>query len=107
MIPIKTEEQGYWLDQAKKLVTHGMSLIPKNKNHIQHREVYDKQVSRAGLKKLDGLRHAYAQKRYKELTSWEAPICGGLTAKQLSKEQKALDYQARMVLTEELGHSRE
>jgi hypothetical protein len=107
-IPIRTDEQRYWLNQAKKLVgKYDHSLIPVNKSYIQHRSVYEKQVLRAGLKKLHGLRHAYAQQRYKELTGWEAPINGGPTSSELTKEQKRLDYQARMILTEELGHSRE
>lgn len=106
-VPIRTEEQRYWLSQAKQLVAYGKSLIPERKSYIQHREVYDKQVSRAGLKRLHGLRHAYAQIRYKELTGWEASINGGCRSKELTKEQKEIDYQARMILTEELGHSRE
>jgi hypothetical protein len=69
--------------------------------------VYDKQVSRAGLKNLHGLRHAYAQKLYKQLTGWEAPINGGPKSRQLTPEQKQIDRQARMILSEELGHSRE
>ena len=107
-IPIRTEEQRYWLEQAKALVSRAdYSLIPQNTNYIRHRYVYDKQVMRAGLKNLHGLRHAYAQSRYHELTGWLAPICGGLRSRDYTKEQKATDYEARMVLTEELGHSRE
>lgn len=107
-IPILTEEQRYWLDQAKKLTSSkDFSLIPLKKTYIQQRCVYDKQVLRAGLKNLHGLRHAYAQKRYKELTGWEAPINGGPKSYQLTAQQKQNDYQARMILTEELGHSRE
>ncbi len=107
-IPIRTEEQRYWLEQAKILATKfNHSLIPQDKNYIQHRYVYDKQVTRAGLKNMHGLRHAYAQKRYKELTGWEAPINGGIKSRSLTPEQKKIDYQARMILTEELGHSRE
>lgn len=107
-VPIRTSEQRYWLEQAKQLAKRfDSSLIPENKNYIQQRRVYDKQVIRAGLKKLHGLRHAYAQQRYKELTGWEAPINGGLKAEQLLGYQKEIDCRARMVLTEELGHSRE
>lgn len=110
VIPIRTEEQRFWLAQAKKLcLKFNHSLIPLNKSYIQHRNVYDKQVIRAGLRNLHGLRHAYAQQRYKELVGWgwEAPINGGPKSSELSFKQKKLDYRARMVLTEELGHSRE
>ncbi|MCD6047744.1 MAG: hypothetical protein K0S08_1391 [Gammaproteobacteria bacterium] len=64
------------------------------------------QLQKIGLKDAHGLRHAYAQKCYKELTGWEAPINGGPTYKELTKEQKIIDYQIRLVLSERLGHSR-
>lgn len=106
-IPIRTEEQRYWIDQAKVIAgKFDYSLIPQDKNYIQHRWVYDKQVRRAGFRNLHGLRHAYAQQRYKELTGWEAPINGGPKFKELTPEQKEIDHRARMILTEELGHSR-
>ena len=106
-IPIRTDEQRYWLNQAKNLVQYkDLSLIPPKKSYIQQRCIYDKQVVRAGLRNLHGLRHAYAQRRYKELTGWEAPINGGLKACDLTPEQKQIDYQARMTLTEEMGHGR-
>ena len=108
VIPIRTPEQRFWLDQAKNLVQYkDLSLIPVNKSYIQQRHVYDKQTQRAGLKNLHGLRHAYAQRRYKELTGWEAPINGGPKSRQLRPLSKKMDYQARMILTDELGHSRE
>ncbi len=38
-----TEEQRYWLEKAKEIAGRfGNSLIPENKNYIQHRYVYDK-----------------------------------------------------------------
>jgi site-specific recombinase XerD len=107
LVPIRTEEQRYWLEQAKKQAgKFGNSLVPKNKKYIHQRNIYDKQVQRAGLRNLHGLRHAYAQNRYKELTGWDAPIAGGLRLKQLTYEQKQIDHEARMILSEELGHSR-
>lgn len=107
-IPIQTEEQRHWLEEAKKLVgRYDASLIPEKKTYIQQRAVYEKQAYRAGLKNLHGLRHAYAQRRYFEMTNMQAPICGGLKSSELTKTQKELDFKARMSLTEELGHSRE
>ncbi len=106
-IPIQTEEQRYWLDKAKEIAGEfGNSLIPKDKNYIQHRYLYDKQVIRAGLKNLHGLRHAYAQRQYKELTGWDAPINGGPNSRQLTSEQKEVDHKARIIISELLGHSR-
>ena len=81
-------------------------LLFPGKKYVHHRYIYDKQVNRAGLRNLHGLRHAYAQQRYKELTGWEAPINNGPKQKELSAEQKQIDYRARLILTEELGHSR-
>lgn len=108
IIPIRTEEQRHWLEKAKQLVSQPeRSLIPIGKTYIQQRYLYDKQTLRAGLQNLHGLRHAYAQQRYRELTGWEAPINGGPKSKQLTDEQKFIDKQARMIITEELGHSRE
>jgi hypothetical protein len=73
VIPIRTDEQRYWLNHAKFLAgKYGHSLIPEATSYIRHRCVYDKQVLRAGVRNLHGLRHAYAQQHYKELTGWEA-----------------------------------
>jgi site-specific recombinase XerC len=106
-IPIRTEEQRYWLEQAKKIAKgFDSSLIPSEKNYIQQRHIYDKQVSRAGIHNLHGLRHAYAQQRFKEMTGFEAPINGGPKYAELTIEQKEINHRARMILTEELGHSR-
>ncbi|MCD6047038.1 MAG: integrase [Gammaproteobacteria bacterium] len=106
-VPIRTEEQRYWLAEAKKFADNkNASLIPAGKNYAQQRYIYEKQVQQIGLSNPHGLRHAYAQKRYKELTGWEAPINGGPRAKELTREQKTKDYQVRMLLSEELGHSR-
>jgi integrase len=106
-VPIRTDEQRYWLEQAKQTVgKYGNSLIPQDTSYIRHRNVYDQQVCRAGLRNLHGLRHAYAQHKYKELTGWDAPICGGPKSNNLTLQQKEKDHYARMILTEELGHSR-
>jgi hypothetical protein len=108
VILIFSEEQRYWLNKAKEVAgKFGNSLIPENKSYIQHRNFYDRETHKTGLKNLHGLRHAYAQKRYKELTGWEAPINGGPTSKELTPEQKEKDYQARIIISETLGHSRE
>lgn len=105
-IQIRTDAQRQWLDEAKKLAWRAdRSLIPESKSYIQHRYVYDKQLQKAGIRS-HGLRHAYAQQRYKELTGWEAPIVGGPTQKDFDYEQRHADLLARMILTEELGHSR-
>ena len=82
------------------------SLIPSAKNYRQQLRVYEADTARAGLSKLHGLRHAYAQQRYHELTGWRAPAAGGPTAKSLAPEQTRIDQQARLTISQELGHER-
>lgn len=105
-IPIRTEAQRKLLDRVKAL-TGGGSLIPASSTYIEHLKLYENQTRAAGLEKLHGLRHAYAQERYKELTGWEAPAAGGPSRDKLTEEQKALDHEARVTISGELGHGRE
>ncbi len=104
-IPIQTEEQRYWLDRAKVLAAGG-SLIPPEKSYIQQNKHYYWVASKAGLSKLHGLRHAYAQRRYKELTGWESPLNGGPSRSALKGEEAILDRKARFQVSVELGHGR-
>lgn len=83
------------------------SLIPAHKSYIQQRNHYDNQVKQAGYNNLHGLRHSYAQQRYREITGSEPPICGGKTSKDYTLQEKLLDHRARLTLTKELGHGRE
>ena len=73
---------------------------------MQHLNRYQRQLRNAGLTKLHGVRHAYAQQRYLELTGWKAPVAGGPTSKQLKPGQLALDHKARAIVSNELGHAR-
>ena len=52
--------------------------------YVQHLKIYERHTVNAGLHKMHGLRHAYAQRRYEELTGRPAPAAGGATAKELS-----------------------
>ncbi|MCF7371894.1 hypothetical protein L3V27_13230 [Vibrio sp. J2-3(2022)] len=36
-----------------------------------------------------------------------APKAGGLTSRELSREQKSADKEARLIISRELGHERE
>jgi len=105
-IPIRTEQQRQLLEQAKSLAG-GHSLIPQDRQYIQQLRVYERQTANAGLSRMHGLRHTYAQTRYRELTDWDAPNQGGPTSQQLTKAQKLLDQQARLQISNELGHERE
>ncbi len=105
-VPIRTVKQRRLLEKIRKL-TKGGALIPPNNNFIKQRNHYDRQVRDAGIRNPHGLRHAYAQRRYEELTGWKAPVAGGPASKSLSSDQRALDKRARETISRELGHSRE
>ncbi len=93
------------LDRARRMVGFG-SLIPGNHNYVQQLRVYEGNTLRAGLSRMHGLRHAYAQSRYEELTGWKAPTVGGPESRSLTPEQRATDQQARLIVSRELGHER-
>jgi hypothetical protein len=104
-IPVRTEEQRDVLNRARRLAGFG-SLIPSNRNYVQQMRVYEGNTLRAGLSRMHGLRHAYAQNRYEELTGWKAPAIGGPKAKAMTPEQRETDRQARLIISRELGHER-
>jgi len=106
VIPVRTDQQREVLQRARQLADKH-ALIPVDLNYIQQLRVYERLTANAGLSKMHGLRHAYAQSRYKELTGWKAPAAGGPVSKALSPGQKVLDRQARRIISQELGHIRE
>ena len=106
VIPIRTENQREVLDRAHSLAGKG-ALIPSSRNYKQQVRIYDGHVLRAGLSKMHGLRHAYAQQRYEELTGWKSPAAGGPPCKSLNPEQRQADHHARLDISHELGHERE
>ncbi|MEE9287412.1 MAG: phage integrase N-terminal domain-containing protein [Gammaproteobacteria bacterium] len=105
VIPIRTAEQRELLDRVHKLAGKG-SLIPSSRNYRQQLRIYEGHTIRAGLSKMHGLRHAYAQQRYEELTGWKSPAAGGPRSESLSREQRDHDHQARHIISRELGHER-
>jgi hypothetical protein len=56
---------------------------------------------------MHGLRHAYAQDRFLELTGFAAPAAGGPHREALTPAQREADYDARLIISAELGHGRE
>ncbi len=104
-IPIRSQHQREVLNAAKAFAKNG-SLIPARKSYREHLMTWEYQTRRAGLSKTHGLRHAYAQLRYEELTGRKAPILGGTSARELHSELKEQDHQARLQIALELGHSR-
>jgi len=107
MVPIRTQAQRDWLDEAKQLVKHkNSSLIPPNMTYITYRRKFENTCKAAGIDKLHGLRHRYAQRRYKELTGWKPPVKGGPRRSEMTKDQKWQDHAARLQLSLELLHQR-
>ena len=104
-IPVRTQEQRELLDRAQRFVG-GASLIPANRSYVQQLRVYERLTANAGLSKMHGLRHAYAQNRYEELTGWKSPAAGGPIVKSLTPEQRRIDQEVRLVISRELGHER-
>ena len=105
-IPIRTEAQREVLDRARSLAGFG-SLIPSHRSYVHQLRVYEGNTLRAGLSQLHGLRHAYAQARYEELTGWECPATGGPDSKSLSLEHREQDRETRLTISQELGYKRE
>lgn len=114
ILKIRNEEQRQWIKRVSQLVKPGQSLIPPYKSYKQQLSFYKAITASMGLCNLHGLRHAYAQKRYQELTAWFdenkkgliAPIAGGKPFKELSPKEKEWDKRARHILTLDMGHSR-
>ncbi|MEC7307515.1 phage integrase N-terminal domain-containing protein [Vibrio crassostreae] len=105
-VPIRTLEQRQLIDEVKKWVGDS-SLIPENAKYVSQMKRYERACIKMGLDKAHGLRHAYAHQRYFELTGFNAPAAGGPSTKGLTGADKQRDFEARMVITEELGHGRE
>jgi integrase len=105
VIPVRSETQRSVLDRVRQFAGNG-SLIPSSRNYRQQLRIYERHTANAGLSKMHGLRHAYSQQRYQELTGWPAPAAGGPTVKALTPEQKLADQKARLTISRELGHER-
>ena len=113
-LDITHDLQRQWLNKVAQLVLPGHSLIPPDRSYKQHLSHYEAQAKAMGVYKLHGLRHAYAQRRYKELTrlfdptgqGLIPPIDGGKQYKAMTDAEKIIDRQARQMLSRDLGHSR-
>lgn len=111
---ITNNEQRQWLIKASQQVPTERSLIPKNRTYKQHLSHYQIQTKQMGLRKCHGLRHAYAQRRYHELTKefdphkkgWFCPIANDGASKPINILQKSIDRKVREIISRELGHSR-
>ena len=105
-IPIRHVEQRQVLDEAKRVAGRG-SLIPADRSYIQQLCRFEYQCDKADIHRVHGHRHQYAQARYRELTGWPAPAAGGPRSRELTREQRSIDREARLTISRELGHERE
>ena len=104
-IPITNEKQRAELRNAYALaVKNGGSLIPQEKTYKTHLASFERVTSALGVGQTHGLRHGYAQTRYRELMGFDCPAVGGYRS--LSNDEIAKDKEIRMLISEELGHSR-
>jgi integrase len=105
--PIRTAEQRALLERAKALcATPSSSTSDPERRLHQWKNHYYHVVRSCGITREDGitchgLRHAYAQERYRELTGSDSPVRRGPPV------ERGTDKAARHVIAEELGHSRE
>ena len=104
-VPVRNEAQRQLLDEARRLVGSG-ALIPPDRNYRQQLKIYESQTRDAGLYRMHGLRHGYAQVRYEEITGWKAPAAGGPRQRSLTGARRRIDGAARREIAEELGHRR-
>jgi site-specific recombinase XerC len=105
-VPITNDLQRQVLNDAKALAQAG-SLIPTQMSYRDQLNRFKAQTARAGIDRVHGLRHAYAQARYLVMTGWKAPAAGGPLSKDLGPDQKQTDREARLAISRELGHERE
>ena len=105
-IVIRTPGQRALIDRLK--TNYGnQSLIPPDKTYVQQLNRFVYQCRKAGIQRVHGHRHRYAQNRYEEITGWQCPAAGGIPSNQLTPEQKEKDRTARLLISNELGHERE
>jgi integrase len=106
VVQIKTPEQRVLLDRAKAFAsskTGSTSDPTKRLAQVKNHSYYVLRrcgVSRKAGFTQHGLRHGYANQRYKALSGQDSPVQGGNMA---NKEDDAV---ARKQVAEELGHSR-
>lgn len=103
IIPIRSQSQRDALARAAVLAKSG-SMIPPDRSYRQHLIAWEQQTAAQGIGRTHGLRHAYAQRRYLELTGWAAPAVAGI--RMLTPDERLSDQAARKTISEELGHGR-
>lgn len=105
-IPITSKEQINLLGELEGFFkAHNLhSLIPNERSYKEHMKHFENETRAAGIGRTHGLRHLYAQRRYKDLIGFECPVIDN--SRVLTEDEKQKDRQVRMLISEELGHGR-
>jgi len=106
IVPIRTEAQRELLNEIRQYAPNA-SLVPAHMSYAQYLSHRKYVLGGIGLRSTHGLRYFYAQQRYIELSKGLLPPrLGGPKHSNLTEEGKALDLNARQVVSSELGHVR-
>jgi hypothetical protein len=117
-VPVRTYSQIIYLQKAVQLQGKGRSLIPVTMNYREWKDKMYKLAEKADIRGWHGGRHAYAQRRYYELTGVQCPVVVGIQhgshhihyiASQLNisfQAAKEKDKRVRKIVAKELGHRR-
>ncbi len=104
-VPVHDNHQISLLKQVAEVQGKAKSLIPEKQSYSQWRDhVYYhwRTITRGtGIKGFYDMRAAYACERYQAITGSPAPAIAGKR-----QADKTLDTQARVILSQELGHNR-
>ena len=103
-VPVTDDAQRVLLAQVAAFAGSG-SLIPAHLNYVQQLRKYEYACSKIGLHKPHGLRHAYAQERYTELSGLEPPVHRDDEVR-LTADEREVDTASRLAVSRELGHNR-
>ncbi|EBS4549194.1 integrase [Salmonella enterica subsp. diarizonae] len=101
----QSPEQRKLLAEVRQLAGSG-SLIPPDRSYREHLRVFERETASVGIGHTHGLRHAYAQRRYEELTGRKQPVLGGRSRRTMRREERRRDDKIQRQISEELGHSR-
>lgn len=105
-VPVLTPKQRTLLMEVRRVTGDG-SLIPPWMRYVDQLQRFKFATSKAGISKSHGLRHHYAQWRYRNLTGWPSPAAGGPSLRQLTLAERVIDRRVRLQISAELGHGRE
>lgn len=117
-IPITNARQLAVLQSAAALQGNHYSLVPETKSLREYTQDCYRSLQQTSLKGFHGERHTYANQRYEKLVGVKSPVEARIRhglphikhiASQLGIEKESalkLDIEARMTISNELGHSR-